>query len=195
MKNIFLIALATSSLAVAKVETLKLDPVQSKVTWLASKKVGSTHNGTVALKSGEVALDGDQLKSGKLVVDMTKITVDDIPATDSNHAKLKGHLESEDFFSIKSSKEATLIIKSAKKDSATKSTVTADLTIKGKTHPVTFPVEITKTDKGTIAKGKITVDRTKYDIKYNSADFFNLPVDKIINNTFDISFEVLGSKI
>lgn len=195
MKNLFLVMLAASSLAAAKVETIKLDPAQSKVTWFAGKKVGTTHNGTVALKTGEVTLQGDQLKGGKLVVDMTKITVDDIPVTDSSNAKLKGHLESDDFFSVKSSKEAVLVIKTVKKETASKSTVTGDLTIKGKTHPVTFPVEISKTDKGTLAKGKITVDRTKYDIKYNSADFFNLPVDKIINNTFDISFEVVGTKI
>lgn len=194
MKKIFLSLIALSSLAFANVQTLKVDPTQSKVNWLAGKKIGSTHNGSVSLKSGEVTLESNKIKSGKLVIDMTKITVEDIPATDSNNAKLKGHLESDDFFGVKKNQEAVLTIKNVKHDSATKATVTGDLTIKGKTHPVTFPVELTTTPNGTVAKGKVTVDRTKYDIKYNSANFFNLPVDRVINDNFDITFEVLAKK-
>lgn len=195
MTSLFLAIFTLTTLASAKTETFKIDATQTKVNWLASKKIGSSHSGAIQLKSGEIVLDNAKLTGGKLVMDMNTIQVTDIPASSADNGKLKGHLESNDFFSVKSNPEATLVIKSVEQSAPSKANITGDLTIKGKTFPVTFPAEITVAKNAVTAKGKITVDRTKYDIKYNSADFFNLPVDKIINNTFEISFEAKAQKM
>ena len=62
-------------------------------------------------------------------------------------------------------------------------TVTADLTIKGITNPVTFDLNV----KGNTASTVVKVDRTKYDIKYGSKSFFESIGDKAINDDFDLT--------
>ena len=60
--------------------------------------------------------------------------------------------------------------------------VTGDLTIKGKTSPVTFSISI----YGNKATASLKVDRTKYDIKYGSSSFFDDLKDKAIYDDFDL---------
>ena len=62
-------------------------------------------------------------------------------------------------------------------------TVTADLTIKGITNPVTFDITTT----ANTATTKFKVDRTKYDIKYNSASIFRAIGDKAIDDDFELT--------
>ena len=61
-------------------------------------------------------------------------------------------------------------------------TVTADLTIKGKTNPVTFDITV----NGNTATTKVIVDRAKYDIKYGSGSFFDNLGDKTIYDEFEL---------
>lgn len=174
--------------------TYKVDTAASKVAWKATKKLGSSHNGTVVLKSGELTVDKNKITGGKFVVDMTTIKDLDMPESDSMNGKLIGHLKSDDFFGVEKNPESTLVIKSVKDLSAGKVEVTGDLTIKGTTAPVTFPADVSVGKDSATAKGKITVDRTKYNVKYGSGSFFKLPADKIINDTFDLDFDVTAKK-
>lgn len=46
---------------------MKIDPAASTVGWKGTKKLGSAHNGGVALKEGSITMDAKgQLKSGVL---------------------------------------------------------------------------------------------------------------------------------
>jgi polyisoprenoid-binding protein YceI len=68
------------------------------------------------------------------------------------------------------------------------------LTIKGKTNPVTFEAEVNeKGGKGT-AKATVTVDRTKYDIRYGSKSFFDNLGDKFIYDEFTLELNLEFSK-
>lgn len=183
-----------SKAAPASAATYKVDSAASKVAWKATKKLGSSHNGTVVLKSGEITVEKSKLTGGKFTMDMTTIKDLDMPESDSMNAKLIGHLKSDDFFGVDKNPEATLAIKSVKEVSAGKVEVTGDLTIKGTTAPVTFPADVTFGKDSATAKGKIIVDRTKYNVKYGSGSFFKLPADKIINDTFDLDFDVTAKK-
>jgi polyisoprenoid-binding protein YceI len=60
--------------------------------------------------------------------------------------------------------------------------VTGDLTIKGITQPVSFPMTIAENT----AKASLKIDRTLYDIRYGSNNFFENLGDKAINNEFDL---------
>ncbi len=62
-------------------------------------------------------------------------------------------------------------------------TVTADLTIKDKTNPVTFDITV----KGNTATTSFKVDRTKFGIEYNSGSIFSSIGDKAINDEFDLT--------
>ena len=97
--------------------------------------------------------------------------------------KLDGHLKSADFFSTEKFKTSTLVFKKIAAKANGVYTVTADLIIKGITNPVTFDLAV----KGNTASTVVKIDRTKYDIKYGSASFFDGLKDKAIYDDFDIN--------
>lgn len=172
-------------------QTFTLNPETSSIKWLG-KKVTGQHEGTIALKSGSIEMDKSNVKAGVIDIDMTTIKNVDIKDAEFNK-KLTDHLNSEDFFATAKNPVATLKIKSAKeiKDNPeTTHELTGDLTIKGITKEITFPAKVVVKDGKATASGKMTIDRTKYDIKYGSGQFFQNLGDKMINDNFDLSFEV-----
>lgn len=177
------------SMAFAK--NVDVDLGQSKLGWVGKKVLGQ-HNGVIKLKSGVVDIDGNNLKGGSFEVDMTSIVVEDVKDPKSN-ADLTGHLKSDDFFGVANHGTAIFKITSVKpladKSQGTHE-ITGDLTIKGATHPVTFPATIEFKGKQASAKGKMTVDRTKYDIRYRSLKFFGDIGDKAINDNFEIDLDL-----
>lgn len=164
----------------AQDKKIDVDTASSKIVFLG-KKVTGEHTGSVKIQSGSLNFAKDTLTGGTIVADMTTIAVTDI--TDAEYIKkFLDHMASDDFFASSKFKTAVLIVKSAKKLSGNKYSVNADLTIKGKTAPVTFDAEVS-TDKAT---AKVVVDRTKYDIKYGSGKFFENLGDKMINDEFSL---------
>lgn len=196
MKTAILVALAmTSGLALA--DTLKVDTAASSVQWKAGKKIGSFHNGDIKIKSGTVDTDKKNNVTGaNVVVDMATIHDEDMKDKPDMQKKLQGHLSSDDFFKVTQFPESTFkLTKITPKAAKGEYEVTGDLTIIGKTNPVTFPATI-KVDKGVVTgTGKITVERLKWDLKYGSESFFkSLTADKIINDTFELTLNIVAKK-
>ena len=156
---------------------------QSNVEWVGRKVTGS-HNGTIAIKEGELILNDGKIVGGNFVVDTTSIKVLDItdPAT---NAQFAGHLASDDFFSIEKFPEATLEI-----TSVTGNHFDANLTIKGITHPIGFDAEIDIGGGQLIATARIVIDRTKYEMKFRSGNFFMNLGDTLIYNDFELNVRV-----
>ncbi|TRX12199.1 YceI family protein [Flavobacterium gawalongense] len=183
MKNLKSIALALvvvlSTLSVTA-QTKKVDASKSTVNWVG-KKVTGKHEGTVNLKDGNLIFKGKKLAGGTFNVDMTSLTATDLSG--EYQGKLNGHLKSEDFFGTEKFPTATLIFKKVVAKTANVYTVTGDLTIKGKTNPITFDLATTKDTAATSLK----IDRTKYDIKYGSGSFFDNLGDKAISDEFDLA--------
>lgn len=157
---------------------------KSSLKWLG-KKVTGQHDGTVNVKGGTIETDGSKLTGGSFVIDMTTIKVLDIEDAEYN-GKLKGHLESDDFFSVSSHPEATFVITKVTKADGDQYNVTGSLTIKGITNSITFPAKVMVKKSGVIATADFTIDRTKWDVKYGSGSFFDGLGDKTIND--DIAF-------
>jgi len=65
-------------------------------------------------------------------------------------------------------------------------TVTADLTLKGITKPVTFDITV----NGNKATSALKIDRTKYGIEYGSGSIFDSLGDKAINDEFELAVEL-----
>lgn len=61
------------------------------------------------------------------------------------------------------------------------------MTIKGITNDSSFPATISIADKKLNAVAKIVFDRTKFDIKYSSKNFFENLGDKAIHDNVDIT--------
>jgi len=183
MKNLKTIAIAllvAFGTTVATAQTKKVNAEKSSIVWLA-KKVTGEHTGTVNLKEGNLIFKSGKLVGGNFTVDMTSLTPTDLSG--DWKAKLEGHLKSEDFFGTEKNPTSTLVFKKIATKPNGVYTVTADLTIKGITNPVTFDITV----KGDTASTKLTIDRTKYGIKYNSKSFFDSIGDKAIYDDFDLT--------
>lgn len=184
MKNLKTIALALIVVAgtfTATAQNKKINVEKSKITWVG-KKVTGQHDGTINFSSGTLVFDGKKLKGGSFEVDMTSIAVADLQAGKGKE-KLEGHLKADDFFGVDKYPTSTLEFKKIASKGSDVYTVTADLTIKGKTLPVTFDLAI---GNGT-ARTALKVDRTKYGIEYGSGSFFDSLGDKAINDDFELT--------
>ncbi len=174
-----LAVVAATSAFNTPVEEKTINTEASTVTWKGYKVTGS-HEGTITLKEGKLEFDGDQLTGGHFVADMTSLISTDL--TGEYKGKLEGHLKSDDFFGVEKFPTATLEITGVESSSKNAYTVTADLTVKGQTHPVTFEMSV----YGSKATANVKIDRTKYDIRYGSGSFFDDLGDKTIYDEFDL---------
>lgn len=160
----------------------QIDNTNSSIVWTGGKIVGGSHSGTVKLSEGGLQVTDGKITAGKFTIDMTSIANTDLDG--GMRDKLVGHLNSADFFDTANHKTATLAIVS----SDAQNNVKAMLTIKGKAHEVNFPATVTESNGTVTAKAKITVDRSKYDVRYGSTSFFDDLGDKAIKN--ELEFEV-----
>lgn len=163
---------------------------KSNVVW-TGKKVSGSHTGNITLSSGNVLVDKNTITGGTFIIDTRTITSTDVTDADTN-AKLVGHLKNDDFFGVDKYPEAKLVITSLLPEGQGKYTVKADLTIKDKTNPVTFPATISVNGKQVNANAKIVVDRSKYDIKFRSKSFFENLGDKVIYDDFDLDVQLVA---
>lgn len=188
MKNFKTIAvalfLAVGTLS-ATAQNKAIDVKKSSIKWVG-KKVTGQHDGTVAFKSGTLALKGGKLSGGAFTIDMTSIAVTDLEAGKGKE-KLEGHLKNDDFFATDKFPTAKIDFKTVQAKPNNVYTVTADLTVKGKTAPVTFDLTLGKNSASTT----FNIDRAKYDVKYNSKSFFEGLGDKTIYDEFEVTVNLV----
>ncbi|TLU99586.1 YceI family protein [Dyadobacter luticola] len=175
-----------------KDKSLAVDTKSSTITW-GAKKVTGTHAGTVPVESGTLIVDGDKLKGGSFTADVKSLVVTDVTDKEMN-GKLTGHLKSDDFFSVEKHPQAKLVISSVTPKGGDAYDVTGKLTIKGITQEVKFPATVKSDASKVTATAKVTVDRTKYDIKFRSTNFFENLGDKAIDNDFTLDVNLVANK-
>ena len=175
----------------------KLQPQLSTLGW-EGKAVTHGHVGTMQFNGGELLVKGNAVVGGSAVVDMKTMKATDIKEADSQ-AKFVGHMSGDDFFGAEKFPTSTFKIvtvtpiKGAAKD-ADNATITGDMTIKGVTQRLSFPAKVGVKDGVAAATGKVTIDRTKYGLKYGSKSFFDSLGDKAINDNFDLTFNVIAKQ-
>ena len=176
-----------------QVDTIWVDIQRSQIEWIGRKLTGE-HSGTMRLKEGWVIMNSSTLIGGEFIFDMTSIKNTDIESPEWS-LKLDNHLKSSDFFNVDSFPKAILEIKKNNSISEANNLgstywVSADLTIRGITHEISFPYQLEKSDSTLSAIGRVDVDRTLYNIKYKSGTYFFDLGDKIIYDDFTINFTV-----
>jgi polyisoprenoid-binding protein YceI len=180
IKTIAMALLVMLSTSTIKAQSKAINVSKSKIHWVG-KKVTGQHEGNVNFKEGNLIFKGNNLTGGSFVVDMNSIIVTDLKPNEGKE-KLEGHLKNDDFFGTEKYSTSKIVFKTIKSIGKNKYTITADLTIKNKTNPVTFDIVI----NGNTATTKLVVDRAKYDIKYASTSFFDSLGDKAIYDEFDL---------
>lgn len=176
----------------SEVVTMSVDTDESYVTWRAYKVTGK-HYGKVKLKSGNLEYTDGMLSGGMFVMDMTTISVDDISGNMAD--KLRGHLMSDDFFSVEKHPEATFeITKVVSRGKPGDYRITGNLTIKDYTEEIRFNAMMEEADGMATGKADIKLDRTNYDIRYRSGTFFQNLGDKTIYDEFDLEVNLVATK-
>ena len=175
-------------------EKLNLDLEKSQISWVG-KKVVDKHDGTLAIKSGFVEVEDDKIIGGEFVLDLANgIVCKDIESPTYNK-KLVDHLKSEDFFFTEKHPEGKFVLKGANpRPEKDVFTIVGDLTLRGITNLVSFPAKVTKSENGTyLASATTEIDRTNWDLKYNSGKFFDPAQlgDKLILNEIEVGIELV----
>ncbi|KFF03047.1 YceI family protein [Flavobacterium reichenbachii] len=165
-------------------QNFKIESAQSSVNWIG-KKVTGAHNGTINIQEGNFTFANGDLIGGSIVIDTTSIVILDVTNPDTNQ-QFAGHLASDDFFSIEKFQTASLDITAVSKQSLSNYFVEGKLTIKGITNPIGFNLEAKTNGSELNASGKIIIDRTKYDMKFRSGNFFTNLGDTLIYNEFEL---------
>jgi hypothetical protein len=150
-----------------------------KATW-DGKKIGGAHSGTVNLLPEsmlQVAADGTLL-GGVVIAALSQITTSDLSGDMAT--KLVAHLTGSDFFDT--ANHPTAVFKATKVEA---SNVTADVTIRGITKSMTFPVTLTKDGEGYLLSAIINISRSDFKVgdtlagKVALEDTFTLTLNKV----------------
>ncbi|MDP3314305.1 YceI family protein [Lutibacter sp.] len=184
---IITIAFVSMAFTTAKKEniTKTSNVTSSTIKWKGYKPTGS-HSGTIQLASGKLEIDGEKLKGGSFVADMSTIKDDD------GNARLEGHLKNQDFFEVDKYPTSTFVITSVS-NIGSKTMVTGDLTIKDVTKSITFPATVeVKSGVATLTSDTFKINRAHFNVKYQSKSFFDDLKDKFVDDDFDLQVIIVA---
>lgn len=196
MKKVFLSAILSviTLFAMATklhVENVRVNTENSTVKWKGSK-ISSSHEGTVNIIKGALNIDHGTLVGGQFSIDMQSLSTTDM--SEEYNKKLDSHLKNEDFFNVSEFPTASITITNALRENGNSYKIIANLTIKGITHPISFAADVNVNGKNFLATAKIKIDRTKWDIKYNSGNYFKDLGDKLILDEIEFDIFLLSVK-
>ena len=166
-----------------------IDTKETVVAWKGSSVKGA-HSGYVYISKGDLMIENGQLMGGTVEVNMNTIE-------DNNHGRdnnLIKHLKNPDFFDVEKFPISTIAITRVASINAGDKEITLNLTIKGITHPVTFAAKIEVIDRIVKANGKLVIDRTKWNVRYNSGKFYDNLADKTISDDIEFNINIVAKK-
>jgi polyisoprenoid-binding protein YceI len=173
-------------------EKYVIDKKESVVTWKGSMVFASKgqHTGYVYVSKGELIIEKGQLVGGTVEIDMNTIT-DPMHGSDNN---LINHLKDPDFFDVRKFPISTFAITKVASGTGSTIEVTGNLTIKDITHEVTFLAKV-EVKSGTVnANGKLTIDRSKWDVRYQSGKFYANLADEAISDDIEFDMKIVAKK-
>lgn len=145
----------------------------SYLKWRGFKSyVASEHIGTIGVQAGTLAVAGNQLVGGTIIIDMNSISNEDIE-DEGKRGYLEGHLKSDAFFFVDSFPTAVFEIVEVREESAdaAPSVVVGNLTIRGITNSIEFPADVTLEESIVhFSAPTFSIDRTKWNVKYHDSE-------------------------
>lgn len=165
-----------------------LDHKASFVTWTGSSVEGK-QEGYAHVSKGELIIENGQLTGGTVEIYMKKI--EDLNQVRDND--LINHLKGPDFFDVEKFPFSAMIITKVESKQGENIKITANLTIKGITHAVTFPASMHVEVGGIVkASGRLVIDRTQWGIRYRSGKFYDNLADKAISDSIELKLTVVA---
>lgn len=194
LHSILIVAVLVTFVSFGQVanETYVVDKKESILTWKCAYQFvpQNNHNGFVNVSKGNLTIENGRPVGGLVEVDMNTIS-DERHDSDND---LIEHLKSADFFDVEKfpvSKFAIKRVVSAGHDSIK---VIGSLMIKNITHEIVFPAKIEAKAGVVNANGKVTIDRSKWDVRYGSGKFFANLADDTISDFIEIEMKIVARK-
>ncbi len=180
------------------VDVYVLDVENSQLAWEGRRIVAGGHDGVLGIKKGEFYVFDGELLGGEVVVDMQQIVVLDIEDPENN-ARLKGHLESDDFFAVEKYPEARFEITSAEElqenDNGYTHRIFGNMTIRGITHGIAFNGNIELGEDRLVSFSDFDLDRTRWNVRFGSGRFFDDLGDRAISDNFNLKLDIVASRL
>ena len=172
-----------------------LDYTKSTLYWEGSRP-GGGHHGTVEVVTGVLNTSENSLVGGTFEIDMSTIRNDDVQNAGMRN-RLVDHLKSEDFFYVEKYPSANFTITKvspyagSKEDISATHMITGDLTIRGNTHQITFPAEVSMNGEMVSARTrKISLDRTRWEVNHMSKSVFAEMKDNFIDDEMIVKLDL-----
>ena len=181
-------AVDTKATPTAAAKTYNL--TSGTINWTGAK-LSYDHKGTLNITQGVFAAEGNKIKSGEFVIDMTSLKNTDLAANPEKATKLEGHLKSNEFFDVETYPKTSFSITSvvdADTDEAN-CMITGNLTLKGVSKSVTFPALVVAKEDGSLSaiSDKFKINRTDWGLKYGSG-LIGVVADEAISD--DITLQI-----
>lgn len=174
----------------------------STIDWEAGKPAisGYVHHGRFALQSGEVTLENEAL-TGEFVIDVNSLEMISLGGGKAGQeSTLEGHLKGERFFDTANHPTATFKItdvspKVLPGPEQSEYNATGELTIKGQTEEVSFPMKVVVDENNEVwVTADLEIDRTKWGIDFGSASIAEKITENIIGDMVKLDLKVKLSK-
>jgi polyisoprenoid-binding protein YceI len=172
---------------------------QSVAEWKGFLKTGYFNNGIIAVESDDITVQDGSVKSGSFTIPVSSIINLNLP-TEQVKEQLVHHLQSPDFFNMALHPDVTYNITDVKPYSGVKEgdiaganyLVNGNLTILGKTNPVSFPAKIVIAGNLLSVEGNVKFDRTKWGITFATAP--DLAPENYIEPVVEVRLQLSGEK-
>ena len=155
-----------------------IDIEKSSLNWTGKAAFDAySFTGTLKVKSGEILIENDSIKSLNISIDMKSL--------DHENKDLKTHLRGEDFFEVKTFTEATFKLSQVIPISNGEAVITGMMTIKDISKTESFTIKL----NGNYSELSIdvSIDRTDYGVNFNSPSFFKKMKENAIADQFKLN--------
>lgn len=169
----------------------------SNVAWRASHLAGMQPRwGKVFIKEANVKVNEGNITNAKLVMDMNSFTVENFGDDKESTTKLLTHLQSDDFFKVKTHPTSTFELTSIEPGTGEfNSKITGNLTILDATKSISFQANVTISETEVAVKSEpFTVDRKEWGLTYNTKGTKGVPTDYLIADEVGFTIDVRITK-
>ncbi|GAB5398923.1 MAG: hypothetical protein Aureis2KO_05080 [Aureisphaera sp.] len=181
MKRLILLSLLFSTIVQA--QTFTIDTAQT-LQWQGKAAVGGyAPEGTLKTASASLTLTDYIIEDLRVTIDMNTL--------EQENSQLRNHLRDKDFFHIKKYPTATFQLSNPSQIEDGKAQLTGQMTIRGKTRTETLEATLNLSEGKVELRFEYTMDRTDYDIIYNSPSFFKRLKDQAIADDFVLKGELV----
>ncbi len=186
MKKAIYLLMFCTTFVVAQTE-MTVQNSDQLLNWQGKAAVGGySPQGTLKVKEATLKMEDDRIDQLDIIVDMKSL--------EQENTQLRDHLRNEDFFHVAKFPTASFSLTEPCNISSNNVILKGIFTIRGVKKTENIAAEIVETEEGIQLKFKARMNRTEYNIKYNSPSFFKKLKENAIDDYFTIEGELNFSK-